>query len=55
MAFGGECCWQSSKNLQVAKHFNMYGCINSSIWMGMLVFGPFWIYVVVFNDFYVDS
>jgi hypothetical protein len=24
VAFGGECCWQSSKNLQVAKHFNVW-------------------------------
>jgi hypothetical protein len=42
------------KNLQVAKHF--------SIWMhelkhldGTFIFGYFWIYVVVLNDFYVDS
>jgi hypothetical protein len=48
VAFDGECCWQSSKNLQVTEHFSMYGCINSSTWMGMFIFGPFWIYVVVF-------
>jgi hypothetical protein len=33
----------------------MYGCISSSTWMGMFNFGPFWIYVLAFNDFFVDS